>query len=47
MPGKCEHGLTTRECLVCASPKVGACRVMAITMHLRKESPSALPCPQV
>lgn len=24
MPGKCEHGLTTRECLVCASPKRGA-----------------------
>lgn len=21
MPGKCEHGLTTRECFVCASPK--------------------------
>lgn len=24
MPGKCEHGLTTKECLVCASPKYGA-----------------------
>ena len=24
MAGKCEHGLTTRECLVCASPKYGA-----------------------
>lgn len=24
MPGKCEHGLTTRECMVCASPKRGA-----------------------
>ena len=24
MPGKCEHGLTTRECYVCASPKYGA-----------------------
>jgi hypothetical protein len=24
MPGKCEHGLTTKECLVCASPKHGA-----------------------
>jgi hypothetical protein len=24
MPGKCEHGLTTGECLVCASPKYGA-----------------------
>lgn len=23
MPGKCEHGLTTAECLVCASPKHG------------------------
>ncbi len=23
MPGKCEHGLTTKECLVCASPKRG------------------------
>lgn len=24
MAGKCEHGLTTRECMVCASPKYGA-----------------------
>ena len=24
MAGKCEHGLTTRECYVCASPKYGA-----------------------
>lgn len=24
MSGKCEHGLTTRECMVCASPKRGA-----------------------
>ena len=24
MPGRCEHGLTTRECMVCASPKRGA-----------------------
>ena len=24
MAGKCEHGLTTRECMVCASPKRGA-----------------------
>lgn len=24
MPGKCEHGLTTKECLVCATPKYGA-----------------------
>ena len=24
MAGKCEHGLTTRECIVCASPKRGA-----------------------
>ena len=24
MPGKCEHGLTTRECFVCMSPKFGA-----------------------
>ena len=24
MAGKCEHGLTTRECYVCASPKRGA-----------------------
>lgn len=24
MAGKCEHGLTTAECLVCASPKHGA-----------------------
>ena len=23
MPGKCEHGLTTKECTVCASPKYG------------------------
>jgi hypothetical protein len=23
MPGKCEHGLTTAECFVCASPKYG------------------------
>lgn len=23
MAGKCEHGLTTRECMVCASPKYG------------------------
>ncbi|MEY2875255.1 MAG: hypothetical protein RLZZ373_2626 [Pseudomonadota bacterium] len=23
MPGKCEHGLTTKECLVCASAKYG------------------------
>lgn len=23
MTGKCEHGLTTSECLVCASPKHG------------------------
>jgi len=22
--GKCEHGLTSKECLVCASPKHGA-----------------------
>ena len=24
MAGKCEHGLTKRVCLVCASPKYGA-----------------------
>jgi hypothetical protein len=24
MSGKCEHGLTTRECFTCASPKYGA-----------------------
>jgi hypothetical protein len=24
MAGKCEHGLTTRECMACASPKYGA-----------------------
>jgi hypothetical protein len=24
MAGKCEHGLTTKECFVCASPKHGA-----------------------
>ena len=24
MAGKCEHGLTTRMCMVCASPKYGA-----------------------
>lgn len=24
MAGKCEHGLTTKECYVCASPKYGA-----------------------
>lgn len=24
MPGRCEHRMTTRECLVCASPKYGA-----------------------
>jgi Zn ribbon nucleic-acid-binding protein len=24
MAGKCEHGLTTHECMVCASPKYGA-----------------------
>ena len=24
MAGKCEHGLTTKECLVCASAKYGA-----------------------
>ena len=24
MSGKCEHGLTTKECLTCASPKHGA-----------------------
>ena len=24
MPGKCEHGLATAECFVCASPKRGA-----------------------
>lgn len=23
MAGKCEHGLTTKECFVCASPKYG------------------------
>lgn len=23
MPGKCEHGMTTKERLVCASPKYG------------------------
>ena len=23
MAGKCEHGLTTKECFVCASPKHG------------------------
>lgn len=29
MAGKCEHGLTTRECFVCASPKYGAPQKLA------------------
>jgi hypothetical protein len=34
MAGKCEHGLTTRECMVCASPKYGGEAVcMQETQH--------------
>ena len=31
MAGKCEHGLTTKECFVCASPKYGAHKMAPVT----------------
>jgi hypothetical protein len=33
MAGKCEHRLTTRECMVCASPKYGANRETVLVLN--------------
>lgn len=39
MARKCEHGLSTRECFVCVSPKYGATSALATSASL------ALPFP--